>query len=54
MRLVDGDCSVAIQKRCGMNLREMREAARKAGFRAMLDVMTEHILKMLEEISVRV
>jgi hypothetical protein len=54
MRLVEGDCNAAIQKRCGMNLHEMREAARRAGFRAMLDVMTEHILKMLEEISVRV
>lgn len=53
MQLTDGECSAALREKSGLTLAEMRDAARQAKFREMLDMMTTQITTMFEAVNMR-
>jgi hypothetical protein len=53
MQLTEGECSPALREKSGLTLAEMREAARQAKFRQMLDTMTAQITDMFEAVTAR-
>lgn len=53
MQLTNGECSAALREKSGLTLAEMREAARAAKFREMLDTMTDQIATMFESVNTR-
>jgi hypothetical protein len=53
MQLTNGECSAALREKSGLTLAQMREAAREAKFRQMLEMMTTQILDMFEAVRAR-
>ncbi len=53
LRLIDGECTPLLRERSGLTLAEMRAEAKRAGFREMLDRMTEQILVVFEALRQR-
>jgi|JI6StandDraft_1071083.scaffolds.fasta_scaffold02348_5 hypothetical protein len=54
MQLANGECSAALREKSGLTLAEMREAARAAKFRGMLNTMTTQITTMFEAVNMRI
>lgn len=53
VQLTDGECSSAMRELSGLRMAEMREAARTAKFREMLDTMTAQIVSMFAAVEQR-
>jgi hypothetical protein len=53
MQLTNGECSAALHEKSGLTLAQMREAAREAKFREMLNTMTDQITAMFEAVNMR-